>query len=145
MRYKIAFILMALSTYCYATINFIEVKPLSLNEKNGYLIFKFKEAGESEIKTLEVSRRMECLASGENPGKGTKEEFDNAKELLKMYTDKGDKFVFGHNSLGVPEKPDRFWAVNLKVFTESSGPAIVWSVNSNVGSHHCKYKNPAPL
>lgn len=125
-----------------ASIHFIRVTPISLQEKNGGIIFIFQEDGKSNVSTLEVKRRGKCnSAAREVIYRVSEAEYQAALSLLKAQVNAGQPFAFGLEALSVPKKKHHFWAINLKRFAPNNPEHTrVWSINADVGSDICPYK-----
>jgi len=139
MRWIFSLLIISISSVSWGTINFVEITPLDIDEVENTIRFKFQEKGKAEATTLYISRRIGCLSSGNTLGRGTIEEYEQAKDLLRSYIKQGHPFEFGLNALAVPGKENYLWAVNLRIFGHNRESPIVWSINSDVGGNSCAY------
>ena len=143
MRIVASLFLTLIGTLANASVHLVHVQFLSLDkvEDRWVLAFMsygmFPESSDVAVPTraiLELRRQPECVRDSAKVG--SQQEYEQALQLLHKQLAAGSVVRFGLDAHPVPGNPNKYIAVDLRLF----GADVVWSIGPDVGREHCPFK-----
>ena len=143
----LAVIFLLLTTKAQAHVDFIDIKPISLEvDNNNSYIFTFFTMGTEKVLssdkkiTLSIRFNPKCYTQGiQQPelNDARRKQYQEAMALLKTKVKADKAFTFGFKANRIKGTKDRYQAEDLRIL-HFNGKEVIRSIASDLGIWSCK-------